>query len=123
MPSASETVDLYTAAWHEPDAAARRALLEQAWADDGVYCDPTAIAAGREALVEHLGAFQERMPGHAIVLTSGVDEHDRRLRFSWRMLGPDGNPVIDGMDFGELDADGRLTRIDGFFGPWPPLPR
>jgi hypothetical protein len=41
-----------------------------AWADDGVYCDPTAL--------------------------------------------------VEGMDFGELGDDGRLKRIVGFFGPFPP---
>jgi hypothetical protein len=25
--------------------------------------------------------------------------------------------AIDGMDYGELDADGRISRIVGFFGP------
>ena len=123
MLSPSEVVDLYTQAWHERDDAARGALLERAWAADGVYCDPTAVVVGREALAAHLGAFHERMPGHVIVLTTGVDEHDAWLRFGWRILGPEGAPVLDGVDFGELDGDGRLRRIVGFFGPWPPLAR
>ena len=121
MMSASEVVGLYAAAWHEHDDDARLALLERAWAPDGVYCDPTTVVTGREALAAHLGGFHERMPGHIIVLTTGVDEHHGRLRFSWRILSPEGTPVLDGMDFGERDAEGRLARIDGFFGPWPPL--
>jgi hypothetical protein len=40
--NASEVVAAYGAAWNEPDEDARRKLLDQAWADDGVYCDPTA---------------------------------------------------------------------------------
>jgi hypothetical protein len=59
------------------------------------------------------------MPGNRIELASGVDEHDGLLRFGWRMLGPDGAVALGGMDFGELDADGRLKRIVGFFGPMP----
>jgi hypothetical protein len=26
---------------------------------------------------------------------------------------------MEGCDFGELDGDGRLKLIVGFFGPWP----
>ena len=34
--SAQEAVDLYGSAWGEPDEAKRRAILEKAWAEDGV---------------------------------------------------------------------------------------
>ena len=33
----------------------------------------------------------------------------------------DGSVAIDGRDFGELDAAGRIAHIVGFFGPPPPL--
>jgi hypothetical protein len=117
----SDVVSAYTAAWNEPDESARRKLLEQGWADDGVYCDPTATVTGRDALVEHLGGFHERLPGARINQTSGVDEHDGWLRFAWTMVGPDGATIMDGFDVGELATDGRLRRIVGFFGSFPPL--
>jgi hypothetical protein len=78
---------------------------------------------GREALVAHMAGFHERRPGHTLELTSAVDEHDGWLRFGWRLLGPDGAPVLEGMDVGTLGADGRLTRIVGFFGPFAPAGR
>ena len=55
--SAQEAVDLYGSAWGELDEAKRRAILEKAWAEDGVYTDPTAYVEGREALVQHIGGF------------------------------------------------------------------
>jgi hypothetical protein len=117
VPPLSELVVLYGTAWQEPDEAARRALLERVWANDGVYVDPTAVVCGREAFVAHMARFQERLPGHSLVQTTVVDEHHGRLRFGWRMLDPDGAAVLDGIDFGVLDEDGRLLRIVGFFGP------
>jgi SnoaL-like protein len=116
-----DTVAAYAAAWNEPDVQARRALLERSWAADGVYCDPTARVEGREALVGHIGGFHAQRPGHRIEMASGVDEHDGLLRFAWRMVGPDGSGVLEGMDFGELAGDGRLKLIVGFFGPFPAL--
>jgi hypothetical protein len=119
--STREIVELYGAAWHERDEDARRALLERVWADGGTYCDPTVRLDGREALLAHMAGFQERRPGDRLELTSGVDEHDGWLRFGWRLLGADGALVLEGMDVGTLGPDGRLARIVGFFGPFPPV--
>ena len=113
-----DVVRAYGAAWNEPDEAARRKLLDEAWADDGVYCDPMGRAEGRAGLVEHIAGFQQQFADHRIDITSAVDEHDGFLRFTWVMQGPDG-AVMDGIDFGELAPDGRLRRITGFFGPLP----
>jgi len=119
MPSISETVAAYAAAWLETDEAKRRRLLEAAWADDGVYTDPTAHVEGRDALVAHIEGFLVQMPGARIRPTSGVDVHHDRLRFTWLMDGADGKPMMEGIDFGEVGPDGRLRRIVGFFGPPP----
>lgn len=116
---AEETIAAYAKAWNEPDVAARRALLEKAWAPNGVYTDPTAHVEGRDALVQHISGFLSAMPGATIVPTSGVDLHHRHLRFSWRLVKADGSVATEGMDFGVLDPDGRLERIVGFFGPFP----
>ena len=120
--TAQEAVDLYGAAWAEPDEERRRDLLERAWAEDGVYTDPSAEVKGREALVAHIGGFLEQAQGGRIVITSQVDHHHgTRLRFSWAMQSAAGQTLAEGMDYGELDEDGRLKLIVGFFGPFPPL--
>lgn len=120
MPSVEEIVRAYGAAWNEPDIERRRQLLETAWAEGGVYTDPTAHVEGRAALLTHIAGFHAQMPGARLSLTSGVDEHHGRVRFTWIMRAVDGATIAEGVDFGDLDADGRLARITGFFGPLPP---
>lgn len=117
---ANDVVRAYGAAWNEADPVARRTILDEAWAADGVYCDPSTTIEGRDALAEHIAGFQASMAGHAIETTSGVEEHHGWFRFSWQLRGPDGGTVVDGFDVGELDGDGRIRRIVGFFGPFPP---
>ena len=104
---------------NEHDEGARRAALERCWAPEGMYCDPTAIVHGRDALVAHIACFYERMPGHASVTTSDVSEHHGWLHFAWRVVTPEGATALDGFDVGERDEDGRLRRIVGFFTPPP----
>lgn len=119
MKDARFTVKAYVDAWNEPDETARRELLHRSWADDGIYTDPLVHIEGREALVHHARKFADRWPGARIVITSGVDEHHGFVRFTWRIVSPGGEGLRDGMDFGELSADGHLRRIVGFFGPFP----
>ncbi len=118
----NEAVATYGAAWNETDEAKRRKLLEQAWADDAIYQDPMGRAEGREALVAHIAGFQQMMAGNTIEPTSAIDTYGRVFRFSWVMRDASGNVALEGMDFGEVAADGRLQNITGFFGPFPPVP-
>src|SRR5271156_6309744 len=121
MTGIDEIVSAYGAAWADVDDAQRRRLLEIAWSEDGVYQDPTADISGREALAQHIAGFRKRLPGSTIVITSGVDHHHGKFHFLWKMIGSEGQTVLEGRDFGELDRNGRIRCIAGFFGPPPPL--
>ena len=114
-------IEAYGAAWLEEDAARRLALLKICWADNGLYQDPTADVTGRDALCAHIGACQAERPDLQVILTSGADAHHGNVRFTWKLVDAGGNQLRDGVDFGELDADGRLAKIIGFFGPAPGL--
>ena len=112
-------VTRYMAAWNEPDEAARRALLEQCWSDDGVYLDPRASLTGRDELARHIGAMQASRPGARLEFMSGIDVHHDVARFLWRLVRADGTCGETSVDFGEFGPDGRLAKIVGFFGPAP----
>ena len=118
-----EVVGAYAAAWNEPDIAARRQLLEKSWAAAGTYTDPTAHLEGREALVQHISGFQKGLPNTRIEPTSQVDVHHNQIRFTWKITKVDGTTASEGMDFGVIDADGRIAKIVGFFGPFTPKAR
>ena len=119
MTTTQEVVDAYGKAWNEPDETERRRLLEVAWTDGGTFTDPQSDVAGRDALVAHIASFHQQFAGAQITPASGVDEHHGRVRFTWKMTGADGATIMEGIDFGELAADGRLQKIVGFFGPAP----
>jgi hypothetical protein len=109
----------YVSAWNEPDAATRLKILERCWADDAAYVDPTVDLRGRSALCEHISKMQAKRPGARIEMLSGVDLHHHVVRFLWRLVRADGSFGETSIDFGEVDASGRLTKISGFFGEAP----
>ena len=126
--SLDEVVLAYIEAWSTPDAAVRRELLDMSLAEDGSYTDPAYEVRGREALTDLIGrslsgeAYKGAGAGARIPISSGVDQHHGVLRFSWVLVDPQERPVLEGMDFVEVAADGRLQRITGFFGAFPPIP-
>lgn len=119
MSDATTTVDTYLAMWNEPDPAKRAELIERAWSADGRYLDPVLEAEGHAALSEMVAAVQSRFPGHRFQRSSGVDQHHDQVRFAWQLAAPDGSVAVAGIDVGQLDGDGRLARITGFFGDLP----
>jgi hypothetical protein len=117
----AKVVTLYMAAWNEPDAAARHALLEQCWADAGVYVDPNTELTGRDALSQHIAKVQASRPGARLEFMSGSDIHHNVLRFEWRLVRADKTCGDTSVDFGEIGSDGRLIKMTGFFGAAPKL--
>lgn len=120
MPTTTEVVAAYMAAWNEPDAGKRMALLEQSWADDGVYIDPLADVKGRDGLSDTIAGFHAQQPGASIAIASGIDQHHNQIRFRWDFIGADGKVAVAGIDVGEIAPDGRLARITGFWADPPP---
>jgi hypothetical protein len=116
---AAEVVTTYVRAWHERDEATRRRLLEQTWAEDGVYADPGGTIEGREALIEAIAEFHEQRPTVRIEVRSAIDGFGRHFRFEWATVDAGGEVLREGVDVGQLDNDGRIVSIIGFFGTTP----
>ena len=118
--SAAEALEGYFAAWDEPDAEKRAAIVKGCWAEGATYTDPTAHVEGRAGLVEHIGGLMgnPQFKNFTIVRISDIDEHHDVFRFEWEMRNAEGQSVTKGMDYGEMDSDGNITKIVGFFGPF-----
>ena len=117
------SLEHYFAAWAAETEEERRSHLEAGWATDGTYTDPTADVHGREALVQHIGAFASspQAKNFSIEQSSGIDVHHKVMRFAWEMRNAEGKVLTPGMDYGEFNDDGKITKIVGFFGPFPKM--
>ena len=113
------TVDAYFAMWNTEDVGERARVIAQAWADDGRYLDPARDYAGHDALNGMITEARVHFPGARIERSSAIDQHHDQLRFTWKVVAPDGSVPVAGIDFGILAADGRLAQISGFFGDAP----
>ncbi len=115
MTSINETVIGYIATWNETDPERRRAVIARTWSDDGSYLDGHREGTGHAAIDAMIAAVQQRFPGYRFRLSSGIEAHHDRLRFSWTAGGTADAPLFfGGTDFAVLASDGRLRAVTGF---------
>ena len=101
--------------WNETDAAACQAALAATWAADATYRDPLLVAEGYDALAAMIAAVHAQYPGHRFQQTGAIDGYPGRARWPWALVGPDGAPIVAGLDVAVLADDGRLRSVTGFF--------
>jgi hypothetical protein len=120
MISINETVAGYIAAWNETDAGRRRAIIERTWSETGTYLDSHRDGNGHDAIDKMISAVQERFAGYRFRLSSGIEAHHDRVRFSWSAGGTETAPLFfGGTDFALLAEDGRFRSVTGFTGAAP----
>ena len=109
----------YIDTWNEADWAARRAAIDELWAEDGRYVDPLAAVQGRAAIDATIAAVQSRFPDFAFRLAGPVDGHHSQCRFGWELGPADAQAPIAGFDVAVLGADGRIEAVFGFLDRAP----
>jgi hypothetical protein len=115
----NDVITRYLGCWNETEPAARRKLIDDAWAQDGSYIDPLGEAYGRGAIDATIAAVQAQFPGLVFTLAGPVDAHHRQARFNW-CLGPEGaEPLVVGFDVAVTDEDSKIVSVLGFLDKVP----
>jgi hypothetical protein len=111
----NELAERYVRLWNEPDAVARRRMVDELFAADGTHVDQQADVTGRAAIADLVGRRHRRF-----VLTDGFAFRSRRnadgfrnvVRFNWELLpAATGRVRAVGLDLLTLDDDGQI-RMD-----------
>lgn len=108
-----DAYERYSRAWNDPERAA--ALLEECWAEDGVYADdetPDGLV-GRSALVELITTTHRDLPGFRVWETSSPRMLAGRMAITWTQEGGSPPEGFSGADVIEFAADGRIARVTG----------
>lgn len=113
----TKAIEDFFAAWTNPDAAAREALISGAMTDGAVYADPRTETpmTGAAALAEYTGMFASMGMPVAVVNTSTTLSHVRAtLQFGAGEQSQMGQYCVD------MDDSGKIVRIVGFAGMGEP---
>jgi aspartate/methionine/tyrosine aminotransferase len=118
MNTHAAVIERYFAAWNETDPEHRRELIAQTWTEDAAYIDPLMEGTGHVGIDAMIGAVQTQFPGHLFRLTSPIDAHHDRVRFTWELAAENGVALVKGTDFGLIVGE-RLQSVTGFLDQVP----
>ena len=116
-----ESFDHMLAAWNEHDLEKVRGHLERALAAEVVFVDPSIVTTGIDEFEANVREFRTRLPDAVCSRASGVDAHHDLYRYAWE-IHRSGELFLPGFDVVRIDAEQRVLRVEGFFGPLPPKP-
>ncbi|MFL6698538.1 MAG: nuclear transport factor 2 family protein [Vitreoscilla sp.] len=114
MPTSHTIAERYLAAWNEPDAARRAALIAALWSPQGRYADPLMSGQGHDGITRMIEAARAQFPGLVFTPRGEPDGHGEFARFSWSLGPAGGAPVAGGTDVARLDEAGRVVEVIGF---------
>ncbi len=118
MSTLPPSFDAMLAAWNELDPAKIRSHLDKALSPDVIFAYPDNYTTGISEFEAMVQRFREKWPNAKSMRTSGFDTHHNRYRYRWLVTVAEGQ-ALPGMDIVEVDDEGLVVRVDGFFGPIP----
>jgi len=103
----------------ENDPARRRAAIDELWAEDGVFYDPSKGAIrGRDEIDGVAGAVKETHPDFRYQVTAAPQEYCDAGMVPWISGRPGEVPAYSGRDF-VIVRDGRIVALYMFFDKRP----
>ena len=119
LPAIESMVDRHLAACCDTDPVRRATAIREIWTSDCRLVDPPLEARGHQGISDQAATLLSQFPQHRFERSTAIDAHHGFLRYGWKLVNPDGAPVLEGVDVAELDVDGKLMRVVGFFGAQP----
>jgi len=111
----------YVAMWHEPDAARRRAIVQELWAADGENRSRRFDIRGYDAIVARVKRAHDEWvaeKGFVFRPSGNTDTFDGVVKFFWEMVPKDGGArEALGLDLFVLQDDGRIRSLYQFVEP------
>lgn len=113
--NAEHAADQWFAAWSEPDASRREPVFAALAAPGVHFADRFSCISSLDDLQAHIAAVHRFMPGLRLVRRGPVRHCQWRVLADWTALGADGAEMGHGTNVFDLDADGRLSGVTGFW--------
>ena len=99
--------------WTEPDARARKAILERRFAGDVRFYDPDGEFAGHAGLEKFSAALRARFPAAHFALAAPPQTAGNGFRAFWSFGPPEHPDAVSGMDFVIWDGE-RASALYAF---------
>jgi hypothetical protein len=108
-------IKLYEKVWAEPDSNIRLEKIKIFWLNESIYNDGAALAKGPVELNKMIQKFRESLP-NSILKGNPVLSFSNYHTWSWTIINKGKNFYLDGRDYVEINKNGKITKLIGFWG-------
>jgi nuclear transport factor 2 (NTF2) superfamily protein len=121
MTDINTTIEKFVTSWNEPDATARRQVIDQIWSEDGVYRNASTEFEGRGGIEQAVtNAYNAYSSNGFVFRLASIDINHDAVRYRWEMVPKSGGePDSIGTHVAMLGADGRLVSDHQFIDKPP----
>lgn len=121
MTDTNTIIEKFVTSWNDPDAAARRQIIDEIWSQDGVYRNARAEFHGRGGIEEAVTAAYNAFSSNGFVFRlAGLDSNHDAVRYRWEMVpAAGGEPDSIGTHIAMVGSDGRLVSDHQFIDKPP----
>ena len=117
LATAQASVDAWFAAWSEPDAERRNALLAATVTRGVRFRDRFSHIDGLGDLEPHLAAVHVFMPGMRLERAGSIRHCQGTVLADWVARGADATEQGRGTNVFDFDVEGRIAEVVGFWAP------
>jgi len=108
-------IQSYMNLWEEASYDKRSEQIKLIWAENGTYEDAAAKTKGTKELNDMIEKFRSDFP-NTMVSFKPVLTFRNYHTWSWTFINQEKNLNLDGRDYVELNADGKIVKLVGFWG-------
>ena len=116
-----EALNHMFAAWNETDPARVRGHLDKALSQTIRFVDPSIDLSGIDAFEANVHKVHTTLPGARYGVSSGIDSQHGFHRYHWTIHQGE-KLLLEGFDVTEIDENGQVASVIGFFGKIPQNP-
>ena len=116
---AADSVDAWFAAWTDPQADTREALVKKIAMPDILFRDRFSLVDGLADLLPHLAAVHRFMPGMRMARDGSIRHCQGTVLADWIARSPEGQERGRGTNVFVLRPDGRIASVTGFWAASP----
>ena len=121
MTNIDTTIEKWVASWNDPNSAARRRVIDEIWAADGVYRNARTEFTGQTGIEDAVTQAYDAFSANGFVFrVASVDTNHDAVRYRWEMFPADGgDPDSIGTHVAMVGTDGRFVTDHQFIDKAP----
>ncbi|MDJ0597249.1 MAG: transposase [Crocosphaera sp.] len=111
-----QVIEDYVSGWNSSKPEDRLLLMKKVLAENCLYLD-SHLAEPVDNLETHcqlIESFKEKFPDISLQLSSPPDSHHSHFKLPWKMVKKNGEVLIKGQFFGEVNQQNQITKLVGF---------